>query len=235
VLSAAVEGRRWRHFVVLVIVVGSLWAGATAPAAYAGQWMQVSCMNPDYSVAPSQGWSLTTFGDPDASDSLTCGPDTGPLNVAITAPLISTPLGSAAALQYTPPPGSTLAGGYVSGGLIADNLNDTGASGAATLSAPTFSDNAASALGFPCSTGVPTGEDVQTLSPVAVSYTDPPHVRGTSGYSGGALAVEGLVIYVPSSRTVFGVATDEDCAVPSALSAVCPVVAASFLSEETHS
>lgn len=118
---------------------------AAAPPADAGQWMQVSCQNPDYSVAPSQGWAVTTLGDPVFSDNLTCTSDTA-MTIGITAPLISTPVGAAAALQYTPPPGSTLTGGYIDGGLTADDLNNTSTVGTATLSAPSFSDNGGDAF-----------------------------------------------------------------------------------------
>lgn len=34
-------------------------------AARAGEWMQVSCVNPDGSVAPYQGWSGTSDGSPE--------------------------------------------------------------------------------------------------------------------------------------------------------------------------
>jgi hypothetical protein len=35
---------------------------AITPAAYAGQWMQVSCANPDQSAASSEGWSSFITG-----------------------------------------------------------------------------------------------------------------------------------------------------------------------------
>jgi hypothetical protein len=47
----------------LALLVGALgcWAGAVSPA-YAGNWMEVSCENPNLSAAPSEGWSSFAAG-----------------------------------------------------------------------------------------------------------------------------------------------------------------------------
>lgn len=45
--------------VAVAMVVGLVIA---APQARAGEWMQVSCVNPNGSAAPSDGWSSFTTG-----------------------------------------------------------------------------------------------------------------------------------------------------------------------------
>ena len=47
--------------VAVAMVVGLVIA---APQARAGEWMQVSCVNPNGSAAPSDGWSSFTTGVP---------------------------------------------------------------------------------------------------------------------------------------------------------------------------
>jgi hypothetical protein len=49
---------RWSLLTVLVAVV----AGAGAQPAWAGEWIQVSCVNPSGSAAPSLGWVTFTLG-----------------------------------------------------------------------------------------------------------------------------------------------------------------------------
>jgi hypothetical protein len=45
-------------------IVFALAAAFTPSAAYADDWMQVSCVNPNQSGAPSQGWSSFSDGSP---------------------------------------------------------------------------------------------------------------------------------------------------------------------------
>ncbi|MGZ4169570.1 MAG: hypothetical protein ACXVVK_19940 [Solirubrobacteraceae bacterium] len=47
-----------------------------APAAHAGEWMQVSCVNPSGTAAPNQGWTGTNNGNPEfgSNDDATCAP-----------------------------------------------------------------------------------------------------------------------------------------------------------------
>ncbi len=54
------HGRRYPVAVLTAsILIGALVTFAALPGAiaYAGEWMQVSCVNPNQSPAPSQGWT----------------------------------------------------------------------------------------------------------------------------------------------------------------------------------
>jgi len=106
---------------VALALLGAGAAGAvpvsslTVQPAYAGQWVQVACANPFLTPASSEGWSSFVTGIPggSSSNSTDC-----PANTAMYADLEPTsgddaPVGSAETLQYTPPPGSTLTGGYI--------------------------------------------------------------------------------------------------------------------------
>jgi hypothetical protein len=105
--------------------VAGLLAVATATvapsAAFGGQWMRTTCTNPDGSPAGSEGW--TGFVDPAAPPSsgstnkATCGPD-DPM-YAFLGDGSRAPVGAAEGLAYTPPEGSTLAGGTAVVGLSA--------------------------------------------------------------------------------------------------------------------
>ena len=110
-----------------------------AGPAQAGTWSQASCVNPNGSAAPNEGWTTGTIQTPSFSDtsSLHCGPGT-PMIAAMSA---STPAqaNSGTYLQYTPPAGSTLVGGEVNVDLDAEGY-ETGtsqsASGYASLYEP---------------------------------------------------------------------------------------------------
>jgi hypothetical protein len=90
-----------------------------AASARAGTWMQVSCVNPDGSAAPSEGWSAGSTGSPayGSSDSAQCGPG-APMTAALSD-LAPDPVGAAENLQYQPPSGSTLVGGTLDATLSA--------------------------------------------------------------------------------------------------------------------
>src|ERR1700742_5193168 len=87
-----------------------------AAPARAGQWIQVSCVNPDGTVAPSQGWSGTgSQAGPGSDNSSRCAPGS-PMPAALSS--VSTdPVGAYQLLQYQPPTGSTLSGGTIQVGL----------------------------------------------------------------------------------------------------------------------
>jgi hypothetical protein len=85
---------------------------------------------------------------------------------------------------------------------------------------PFFKADAASYLS-PCRGGVPPGEKVKRLSPIAVMFEDPPHVRGSTSYSGGELAVYGVVISVRDSQTRQGFALKETCALTTSAKETC--------------
>ncbi|HEY3773581.1 MAG TPA: hypothetical protein VGL69_11340 [Solirubrobacteraceae bacterium] len=84
----------------------------TAEFARAGEWVQVSCENPNGTPASSQGWTGSALGSPPPGSTAdtTCAPGT-PLSAGLVSAYGAAPGGSAEVLQYTPPAGSTLAGG----------------------------------------------------------------------------------------------------------------------------
>jgi hypothetical protein len=92
---------------------------ASVPSAHAGTWMLVSCVNPDGSAAPSDGWSgfaqgQVTIGD---GNNTHCAP-----GVPLAAELgneVAAVNGQSQVLQFTPPAGSTLVGGALSVHLTA--------------------------------------------------------------------------------------------------------------------
>jgi hypothetical protein len=128
-LPSAVARRAVLAAGVLVVLAG---AGVFTPSAYAGQWMQVSCQNPDGSASTNQGWSTFDTSIPNYSQ-LT---DTCPMQALIAGSPVYT--GTTMGLQYTPPAGSSLAGGAVDAFLdgSSDSL-DAGANGLAQIATPT--------------------------------------------------------------------------------------------------
>jgi hypothetical protein len=104
----------------LAVVALSCVLAVGAIPAYAGQWMRTSCVNPDQSAAPSDGWTSFTTGTPSvgSANRTTCAPNS-PM-IAFLSTQSPAPEGSAEVLQYTPPAGSTLVGGTAFVGLSAD-------------------------------------------------------------------------------------------------------------------
>jgi hypothetical protein len=97
------------------------------PAARAADWMQVSCVNPDGSVATSQGWaaSVTNIGYGSSAGAV-CGPG-APMTADLSGAAPES-VGSETRLVYTPPAGSTLVGGALNVDLFGDG-GGTNASG----------------------------------------------------------------------------------------------------------
>jgi hypothetical protein len=91
-----------------------------ATPAFAGNWMETSCENPNQSAAPSQGWtSFLKAGSYYGSDAGTsCSP--GAPMVALLSSDAAVPVGAGEVLQYTPPSGSTLVGGSVDVSVSSD-------------------------------------------------------------------------------------------------------------------
>jgi hypothetical protein len=106
----------------IVLSLGAL----AAPSARAGDWIQVSCANPDGSAAPSEGWTTTaTAGAPPLSYATTaCTPST-PMQAVVADTAAAAPNASEN-LQYTPPAGSVLVGGTVAVSLSADGYSEYG-------------------------------------------------------------------------------------------------------------
>jgi hypothetical protein len=136
----ALQGARWLSVVALVSAA-ALSAVAATPA-HAGQWVQVSCVNPDGSAAPHEGWSGFAQGNPGAFayNDDRCGP--GSPMTALLADSSPAATNSSEWLQYTPPAGSSLAGGTANVTLAANGYGqDAGgnidALGVARLEEPT--------------------------------------------------------------------------------------------------
>jgi hypothetical protein len=126
----AIRGTGWRRhwapatlrlsMLAAALCAGLLTLAIAPPPARAGQWMQVSCMNPDGSPAPSEGWSGAATGPADSGGEVNAGCAPGsPLSASLSE-LSAAPGGAAEYLQYEPPAGSTLAGGAVDASLDSD-------------------------------------------------------------------------------------------------------------------
>ena len=108
--------------VVAVLAWGVILLAATS--ARAGTWMQISCVNPDGSAAPAEGWTLSTSSPPDPGGiaNTQCSPRTPML--AELSVLAGAPPNSAEYLSYQPPAGSTLLGGSLNVTMSADGYGN---------------------------------------------------------------------------------------------------------------
>jgi hypothetical protein len=124
----------------LLVAAGSVLAlmAVAAPAASAGEWMQVSCLNPNGTAAPFQGWTGTNDGSPEfgSNDDAACAPGSPMVanlsGVAQPAPGVANEF-----LTYSPPTGSTLVGGTMSV-VLSGSGSGTNATAVAGLYEPTF-------------------------------------------------------------------------------------------------
>jgi hypothetical protein len=138
--SVTPRGLRWWPLAIATLTIA---LGLTAPGAQAGEWMQISCVNPNGSASNSEGWSEAASATGAPVTNTACAP--GQPMQAFLSILIPAPSGSFAQLQYTPPAGSTLSGGSVDAILNADGFGN--ASGKpdviteAKLASPTAADN----------------------------------------------------------------------------------------------
>ncbi|MGO9762192.1 MAG: hypothetical protein ACLP1Q_13135, partial [Solirubrobacteraceae bacterium] len=135
----------------LALVLAGGWLAASS--AYAGSWMEVSCVNPSQSAAPSEGWtSFAGGGGYGSNNSTGCGP--GSPMFAILSTDAAVGVGSNETLQYTPPAGSTLIGGSVDVSFFADGRGYD-ASGTAVAYSPEYAYNGSNVF-FQCASGLPT-------------------------------------------------------------------------------
>ncbi len=139
-----VVGRRSRwvalaQLAVPPLSVALLTACLLAPTAHAGDWMEVSCENPNHSAAPSQGWtSFTTGGGYGSGAGTGCSPGAPMYGILSTDAGVG--VGSGEDLQYTPPSGSTLAGGSFDATVSTDGYG-ADASGVVAAYSPAFEYN----------------------------------------------------------------------------------------------
>ncbi len=135
------------------------WAAASA---HAGEWVQVSCVNPDGSAAASAGWSAMIAGGGYGSNTdSSCGP--GSPAFAELSSTVAVGVGSAETLVYSPPPGSQLNGGQLGVALAAYGAG-LDASGTAVAYTPEFGYDAANVF-FQCAAGL------SPCSPAGPAYT----------------------------------------------------------------
>jgi hypothetical protein len=155
----------------LVAVVGGLGASSS----FAGEWMEVSCVNPSQSGAPSEGWtSFEGGGGYGSNNSTSCGP--GSPMFAILSTDAGVGVGANETLQYTPPSGSTLIGGSADVSFFADGYG-YGASGTAVAYSPEYAYDGSNVF-YQCASGLP---------PCANGTYDFSGVLGIPGGRGGSL------------------------------------------------
>ncbi len=119
--------------------------------AYAGEWVQASCINPNQTAAGSQGWSsFASGGGYGSTNSTSCGP--GAPAFALLSSDAPVAVGAHETLQYTPPPGSTLAGGQLDVGMSADG-HGYDASGTAVAYTPEYAYDGSNVF-FQCAAGL---------------------------------------------------------------------------------
>jgi hypothetical protein len=158
---------------MLALAVAGGWLAAGS--AYAGSWMEVSCVNPSQSAAPSEGWSSFSAGGGYGSNNGTgCGP--GSPMYAILSTDAAVGVGAAETLHYTPPSGSTLIGGSIDVSLYADGYG-YGASGTAVAYTPNYAYDGSDVF-FQCASG---------LTPCANGTNDFAGVLGIPSGRGGSL------------------------------------------------
>jgi hypothetical protein len=137
--------------VTIGLALAAVGSWIACPAAQAGAWAQVSCVNPDGSGAGSQGWVAMVAGGGYGSNTDTnCGP--GAPAFAILSNDAAVPVGAAETLRYIPPAGSTLDGGRIDVGLLADGRG-YGASGTAVAYSPEYAYNGSNVF-FQCASGL---------------------------------------------------------------------------------
>ena len=120
-------------------------------SAHAGEWVQVSCINPDQSAAGSAGWSsFAAGGGYGSNNGTTCGP--GGNAYAILSSNAAVAVGAHETLQYTPPAGSTLNGGVLDIGMSADGYGYD-ASGTAVAYTPEYAYDGSNVF-FQCAAGL---------------------------------------------------------------------------------
>jgi len=143
-ISGARRGALICALVALTVLLG-------AGAAHAGEWGQVSCVNPDGSAAGSEGWSSMIAGGGYGSNTdSSCGP--GNPAWALLSSEAAVAVGSAETLRYSPPAGSTLQGGEVSVAMHADGYGYN-ASGTAVAYSPEYAYNSSNVF-FQCAAGL---------------------------------------------------------------------------------
>ena len=129
-------GRRRRLWLLMCAGAVGVVLAVAAPA-FAGTWVQVSCVNPDNSAALSEGWTSGGGGGAGfgSNSSSSCSP--GNPMFAFLSMDVAAPVGAGEDLAYAPPAGSTLIGGTAQVSMSADGYG-ADASGTAVAYSPNF-------------------------------------------------------------------------------------------------
>ena len=145
-------GTGLRRTVLLAGTVILMTATLGVSSSFAGDWVEVSCVNPSQSAAPSEGWtSFAGGGGYGSNNSTSCGP--GSPMFAILSTDAAVGVGANETLQYAPPGGSTLIGGSVDVSFYADGYG-YGASGTAVAYSPEYAYNGSNVF-YQCASGLP--------------------------------------------------------------------------------
>jgi hypothetical protein len=179
-----------RLLVGLLAVVGSL--SFSAVSARAGEWEQVSCVNPNQTEAGSEGWITVISGGGYGSNASTaCGPGSPMFAILSTDAAVGAP--SAETLRYIPPVGSTLIGGDVDVSLYADGRGYD-ASGTAVLYTPEYVYDASNVF-FQCASGLtpcaPSGNDFSGVLGIPAGHGGNLYLSAGCGGAPGASCSEG--------------------------------------------
>jgi len=148
------RGAALRRTVLLACALAVLTVVAAfgASSSFAGDWMEVSCVNPNLSAAPSEGWSSFVTGAPGYGSNNGTGCAPGSPMFAILSSDAAAGIGSGENLHYTPPSGSTLIGGAVDVSMYADG-GGYNASGTAVAYTPNLAYDGSDVF-FQCARGL---------------------------------------------------------------------------------
>jgi hypothetical protein len=108
------------RLVSVALMAALLTLAVSVAIARAGTWIQVSCVNPNGSAAPSEGWSDGASGPSDPWGTVDTACTTTSPMVAALPDVSAAPPSSALYLEYAPPAGSTLIGGTVGAEVYAN-------------------------------------------------------------------------------------------------------------------
>ena len=162
-MSAVVIGCRWSRWLAALLLVTSGCLGLVSTA-QAGEWVQVTCTQPDGSPAPIEGWQGSAYNVAvaDSGPIDTCSQHGGALT-AFDSSAVEDPAYTGAIWVYTAPAGSTIAGGVLSVSLSTPQ-------GQAFVATPQDAYNQANVV-INCQYNEPCGADGTETASVSIAPT----------------------------------------------------------------
>ena len=149
---AALTGSWMRTRVLALLLLGGIAAAAMLPtAARAGSWVEVSCVNPNQSASPSEGWSSFYTGGVNYGSNNGTGCAPGSPMFGLLSTDAGVPVGYGENLEYLASGGINTCRGTVDAGMYADGYG-YGASGTAVAYTP--NSNIAPRVFFQCAAGL---------------------------------------------------------------------------------